>query len=133
LSKIRGIFGAIHSPNSGFLLGKLQLYLNLEIVLAVFPPARHCRGQRAVGDRMTIDERLERLTERHEALTRSAEMQEKRFEDIGEKIRTLAVIAEPNEVRAGEIQAGMTQMMDSITRLARIAGSHEERIGSLES
>jgi methyl-accepting chemotaxis protein len=95
---------------------------------------------------MTIDERLERLTERHEALTQSVEMHEKRFEEIGEKIRTLAVIAEQNEVRAGEVPAGMTQtqagmtqmqaamtrMMDSITRLARVAGNHEERIGSLE-
>jgi hypothetical protein len=43
---------------------------------------------------MTIDERLERLAERHAALTQSAEMHEKRFEEIGEKIRNLAVIAE---------------------------------------
>lgn len=58
----------------------------------------------------------------------------------------MAVIAEQNEVRSGEMQAGMaqmqagitqmqsamTRMMDSITRLARIAGNHEERIGGLE-
>ena len=81
---------------------------------------------------MTIDGRLERLTQRHEALTETAEMHEKRFEEIGEKIRTLAVIAEQNQVRAGEMQAAMTRMMDSITRLARIAGNHQERIGSLE-
>jgi transcription termination factor Rho len=82
---------------------------------------------------MTIDERLERLTDRHEALTQSVEMHEKRFEEIGENIRGLAAIAEQNEVRAGEMQTAMTRMMDSITRLARIAGSHEEPIGSLES
>jgi hypothetical protein len=31
-----------------------------------------------------------------------------------------------------QMQAAMTRMMDSITRLARVAGNHEERIGSLE-
>jgi chromosome segregation ATPase len=103
-------------------------------------------GIKYTGDSMTIDERLERLAERHEALTQSVEMHEKRFEEIGEKIRTLAVIAEQNEVRAGEMQGAMTQMqggmtqmqgamtrmMESIARLARIAGNHEQRIDSLE-
>ena len=42
---------------------------------------------------MTIDARLERLTERHEALTQSAEMHEKRFVEIGVNIRALAAIA----------------------------------------
>lgn len=88
---------------------------------------------------MTIDERLERLTERHEALTQSMEMHEKRFEEIGEKIRTLAVIAEQNEVRAGEVpagmtqtQAGMTQMQAGMTQMQAAMTRMMDSIGSLE-
>jgi hypothetical protein len=103
---------------------------------------------------MTIDERLERLTERHEALTQSIELltqdvselraadaaAKERHEDLnhtaelliadgketGQKIRALAILAEQNEVRAA-------QMMDAITRMARAVETHEQRIGRLES
>lgn len=74
---------------------------------------------------MTIDERLERLTERHEALVESIELTRIENARTDEKIRHLAVIAEQNEVRAG-------QMMKSIERLAHIADVHEERIKRLE-
>src|ERR1035438_6997326 len=82
------------------------------------------RPLKYTGDRMTIDERLERLTERHEALTQSMELHEKRFEEIGEKIRTLAVIAEQergarrrNAGGMTQMQAGMTQMQAAMTRM----------------
>ena len=46
---------------------------------------------------MTIDERLEKLTERHEALTQMAEL---------ENIRALVRIAEIHEKRLTEIEFG---------------------------
>jgi hypothetical protein len=67
---------------------------------------------------MTIDERLEALTESVELLHLSQS-------DTNEKMRHLAVIAEQNEVRAG-------QMMEAIKRLAHIADVHDERIQRLE-
>jgi len=59
---------------------------------------------------MTIDERLERLTDRHEALTQSVELLVAEGKQTSEKIRHLAITAEQNEVRAG-------QMMENMNRL----------------
>jgi len=97
---------------------------------------------------MTIDERLERIAERHEALAHSMELFQ---HDTGEKIRALAAIAEQNEVRAGKImdaiasqQARMTRIettayrsfediRDSLQRLERIAIAHERRLDEIQS
>jgi len=99
---------------------------------------------------MTIDERLERLAERHEALSNTVELlthdidalrdaQRAEGKEIGDKIRALAIIAEQNEGRAARMMEGIKslegragQMMDAITRLARIADIHENRISGLE-
>ena len=59
----------------------------------------------------TIDERLSRLTERHEALTQSVEML------TISQTKTEKMIAE---------------MVESVTSLARIAHAHENRITHLE-
>jgi flagellar biosynthesis/type III secretory pathway chaperone len=61
---------------------------------------------------MNIDERLDRLTERHEALTQTVEL--------------LAQSQQKNEVL-------MAQVLESINSLARIAHTHEQRISNLES
>jgi len=75
---------------------------------------------------MTIDERLEALTERHEALTMNLELTHHEIQDLkaasikdGENIRALAGIAEMS--------------LDSIKRLEKIAGAHEKRIGDVEN
>ena len=92
---------------------------------------------------MTIDERLERIAERHEALSNTVELlthdidalrdaQRAEGKEIGDKIRALAIVAEQNEGRAAQMMAGMSQMMDAITRLARVADNHEARISDLE-
>jgi archaellum component FlaC len=59
---------------------------------------------------MTIDERLDRLTERHEALTQSVEL--------------LAI-----ETR--ELKSAIAQDAENISTLARIAEIHERRITHL--
>ena len=60
---------------------------------------------------MTIDERLQRLVERHEALTQSVELLAK-------------------ETR--ELRAAVSQDAENIRALARIAEIHERRITHLE-
>ena len=82
---------------------------------------------------MTIDERLERLVERHEALSQSVELLLESQRQTDEKIRHLAIIAEQNEVRAAHMQDSMTHMQDAITRLANVVVDHEGRIERLES
>jgi len=102
--------------------------------------------QRYNGESMTIDERLERIAERHEALSNTVELLTHDIDslraegkEIGDKIRALAIVAEQNEGRAAQMIAAVNslearagQMMDAITRLARVADNHEGRIGDLE-
>jgi len=82
---------------------------------------------------MNIDERLERLADRHEALSNTVELLTHDIDalraegkETGEKIRVLAIVAEQNEVRAG-------QMMDAIRILARVVEAHEHRLDALET
>ena len=60
---------------------------------------------------MTIDERLDRLTERHEALTQTVEL--------------IAVAQIKNDER-------MAELTETMTRLANIIIAHEQRIEDLE-
>ena len=60
---------------------------------------------------MTIDERLERLTERHEALTQTVEL--------------IAAAQIKNDDRMG-------QLIETMTRLGNIVIAHEERLDHLE-
>jgi hypothetical protein len=60
---------------------------------------------------MTIDERLEKLTERHEALTMNLELLHRDVQDLkiaaqqdGENIRALARIAEIHERRLTHLE-----------------------------
>ena len=64
---------------------------------------------------MTIDERLERLTERHEALTRSVELMHRDWES-----------------RWANIATALQQDCENIRALARIAEIHERRLGRIE-
>ena len=67
---------------------------------------------------MTIDERLDRIVERHEALTQSVEM----------------LVLEGRESRAqiSELRAAIAQDAENIRALTRIAEIHERRITQLE-
>jgi len=62
---------------------------------------------------MNIDERLEKLTERHEALTMNLELVSRDIQDLkiaaqqdGENIRGLARIAEIHERRLTHLEGG---------------------------
>ena len=67
---------------------------------------------------MTIDERLEKLTERHEALTQTVELTA-RMQQKSEEAQ------QKNEVLLGHV-------LESIDSLARIAHAHEKRIADIE-
>jgi archaellum component FlaC len=67
---------------------------------------------------MTIDERLERLTERHEALTQTVEL--------------IAAAQIKNDERFGQVARNFEIVLDSIKRLERIAAAHGQRIEDLE-
>jgi hypothetical protein len=60
---------------------------------------------------MTVDERIERLTERHEALTQTVEL-----------------------IAAAQLRSDerLAQLMDTMNRLGNIVIAHEERIERLE-
>jgi hypothetical protein len=66
----------------------------------------------------TIDERLDRLTERHEALTQTVEL--------------IAAMHRDNEKRFAEIAKIQEQDGEHIRALARIAELHHERLSHLE-
>jgi hypothetical protein len=67
---------------------------------------------------MTIDERLERLTERHEALTQTVEL--------------MAAENRAGFERLGRVENILGQVARSIDTLARVVELHEHRIDTLE-
>jgi hypothetical protein len=71
---------------------------------------------------MNIDERLEKLTERHEALTQTVEI--------------IAAMKKENErlaaERGAQFDRRMGQVLEGITQLGHIAESHDHRLDNLE-
>jgi hypothetical protein len=72
--------------------------------------------------RMTIDERLDRLTERHEALTQSVELLAHQQREWWEK----------NEQWWEKNQVLMAHLLETADRLPRIVRTDEQRISDLE-
>jgi len=66
---------------------------------------------------MTIDERLEALVVRHEALGQSVELLVASQRETDEKIRHLAIIAEENEVRVQKLTKRSIQAMNSASKI----------------
>lgn len=71
---------------------------------------------------MTIDERLERLTERHEALTQALELMQRMWQDQWSK----------TDAAIDKIHVALRQDGENIRALARIAEIHEQRLTHLE-
>jgi hypothetical protein len=74
---------------------------------------------------MTIEERLERLTERHEALTQSVELLAENGKATDKRIEALGKLTE-DLLKASTLDA------ENIRGLARIAALHERRLTDLE-
>jgi hypothetical protein len=74
---------------------------------------------------MDIDKRLDKLTERHEALAQSMELvvhMQQKNEEAHQK----------NEALLEKSQILIVQVIESVDSLARIAHAHERRITGLE-
>jgi archaellum component FlaC len=71
---------------------------------------------------MTIDERLERLTERHEALTQSMELM---HHDVAEMQKREAE-------RDAKFEERFSRLLGIVETLADMARNHEHRIERLE-
>jgi hypothetical protein len=79
---------------------------------------------------MTIDERLDRLTQRHEALTQSVEL----LAHMQQEHERQAIAAHQRfEEEHRKTQVLLAQVTENIDRLANIALAHEHRISELES
>lgn len=81
---------------------------------------------------MTIDERLEKLTERHEALTQTVEIiaimqrdNEKRMGVLEQSMTTLSGTT-------SRLEASMATLSETMNRLANIVIRHEERLDTLD-
>jgi archaellum component FlaC len=67
---------------------------------------------------MTIDERLEKLTERHEALTQTVEI--------------VAGVQRENEANIGRLEGNVDRLVGVVESLARITEQHRRRRDDLE-
>jgi chromosome segregation ATPase len=74
---------------------------------------------------MTVDERIERLTERHEALAQSVELLRDSVQETSDSVKALAV-------RFDGLTGIMAQLLGSMKTLADAAADHERRISGLE-
>ncbi len=100
---------------------------------------------------MTIDERLDRLTERHEALTQTVEliagMQRQNEERLAvvrrDNEERLTAMQRHNEERFADMrrqteerfarnEERLGQLMDAMNRLIRVVEIHERRLDDLE-
>jgi hypothetical protein len=74
---------------------------------------------------MNIDERLEKLTERHEALTLSLEL-------LSHEVRDLKTAVGVLKMTVGDLHSVTRQDAENIRALARIAEIHERRLTHIE-
>jgi ATP/maltotriose-dependent transcriptional regulator MalT len=93
---------------------------------------------------MTIDERLEKLAERHEALVQYTELRNRsdrerhealamNIELLSQDIRQNALQTEQNTAQIRELGVLAQQMMEGIAGLTSIVRSHEQRLSALEA
>jgi len=78
---------------------------------------------------MTIEERLERLTGRHEALTQTGELMAAESRDRNAQLdKAFGELGQ----RVGELSQMMGQVTEAIARLVHVAEIHEQRLDRLE-
>jgi hypothetical protein len=86
---------------------------------------------------MTIDERLERLTERHEALTQAVELMvaehQAEHQAMAAEQRNMAAENRAGFERLAKVENILGQVVRPIDTLARVVELHERRLDNLES
>jgi copper oxidase (laccase) domain-containing protein len=74
---------------------------------------------------MNIDDRLDRLVERHEALAQSVQLLTQDVHSLGEYVHSLAQSVNTHE-------RYMADIMEATARLLHVAQIHEQRLTRLE-
>ena len=74
---------------------------------------------------MTIDERLERLVERHEALAQTVEL-------LSHEVRELRAATAQNTANIRDLAQIASQTTDAVRDLLRVAQLHQRRLEKLE-
>jgi len=78
---------------------------------------------------MTIEERLDKLTERHEALARSIELLVASQRDNERLMQERAI---DYEQRFAQNQQRLAQLMETMTHIKNIVEAHEQRLDDFE-
>jgi Ni,Fe-hydrogenase III large subunit len=78
---------------------------------------------------MTTDERLDRLTERVDAIAQSVELLTTLHRDLEQQA---AAQRAETDARFSEVAARFSETLGFINRLAHVAEAHEQRIDRLE-
>jgi len=81
---------------------------------------------------MNIDERLDRLADRHEALAQSVELLRAAQEQTDAEFKEIAARFKETDAKFKEIAALFRETDGFINQLARIAARHEERLDRLD-
>lgn len=85
---------------------------------------------------MNIDERLDKLTERHEALAQSLELnaslQRDHDQRMGQGIQRMGQAIEALTSLHADTERHMGNMMEAITRLSPVVVDHDVRLNHLE-
>jgi len=81
---------------------------------------------------MTIDERLEKLTERHVALTATVELLAAEIRDVVAVQQQHEKMFGQHEKMFGKHEKMFGEVMEGIARLLHIAEIHEQRLSNLE-
>ena len=74
---------------------------------------------------MTIDERIERLTERHEALAQSGELTNHAVNDLAQSV-------ELTRHAVNDLANHLDRLISTVETLAAVTASHAERLNRLE-
>ncbi len=82
---------------------------------------------------MNIDERLTRLTERHEALTGHVEMLTADLTQLTNRLDTLTIKVDALTINVERQRGTMDDLMVGFSTLVELVRSHEHRIERLES
>jgi ABC-type transporter Mla subunit MlaD len=89
-------------------------------------------GLKPVGAHMTIDERLAKLTERHEALTGHVEILTADVSQLTEDVRALSSQVKELASTVARQSNTMDDLMTGFVTLTQLARSHDTRIERLE-
>ena len=82
---------------------------------------------------MTVDERIEKLTERHEALAQSVELLSADVRQLGAEVRQLSVDVGQLSTVVHQQGQNIDKVLGAVADLVAVARMHDRRISDLEA